>query len=463
LRSTSTEAVLALETDMAKQHWDRALRRDRNKTYNLVPFAQLAKDYPGYDWAAQFAAQGLALPGEVNVATPSATGPVLEIVKKTPLAIWRDYLAFHAVRKNAPLLSREIDDASFAFTGTVLSGQKIQRDPWKRAVATVGGSSGLGDALGQVYVARHFKPESKAAMDDLVKNLRLALRQNITELDWMGEATKAQAFQKLDTFRPKIGYTDKWRDYQAVSIVPGDLMANATALRKYYADDENRRLGTKPDRDEWFMTPQTVNAYYNAQFNEIVFPAAILQPPFFDVNADPAVNYGGIGAVIGHEIGHGFDDQGSKSDSLGIQRNWWTDADRARFDAKTRALGKQFDGFCPFPGQCVNGALTMGENIGDLGGLSMAYTAYQLSLHGKPAPVIGGLTGDQRFFLSYAQVWRATMRDDALRNLILTNPHAPPAARGSIPERNVDAWYTAFGVKPGDKAYVAPEQRVHIW
>ena len=457
------EAVLALETAMAKQHWDRAQRRDRDKTYNLVPFSQLATDYPGYDWAAQFAAQGLPVPMEINVSTPSATGPVLAIVKQTPLNVWRDYLSFHAVRKNAPLLSGEIDDASFAFTGTVLSGQKTQRDPWKRAVATVGGAAGLGDALGQVYVTRHFKPESKAAMDELVQNLRLALHQNITQLDWMGEATKAQAYQKLDSFRPKIGYTSKWRDYQAVAIVPGDLMANATALRKYYADDENRRLGSKPDRDEWFMTPQTVNAYYNAQFNEIVFPAAILQPPFFDVNADLAVNYGGIGAVIGHEMGHGFDDQGSKSDALGIQRNWWTDADRARFDAKTKALGAQFNGFCPFPNQCVNGALTMGENIGDLGGLSMAYTAYHLSLKGKSAPVIGGLTGDQRFFLAWAQVWKAKYREEATINQLKSDPHSPPQYRINGPLRNLNEWYTAYGVKEGDKLYVAPAERVRIW
>jgi putative endopeptidase len=457
------EAVLALETAMATQHWDRALRRDRDKTYNLMSFAQLTSQYPAYDWAAHFRAQGLAVPTEVNVATPSATGPVLEIIKKTPLPVWRDYLSFHAVRRNAPLLSREIDDASFAFTGTVLSGAKAQREPWKRGIALVGGSNGLGDALGQIYVARHFKPESKAAMDDLVKNLRLALRQNITQLDRMGEATKAEAFHKLDTFRPKIGYTDKWRDYQAVSIVPNDLMANAMALRRYYADDENRRVGTRPDRDEWFMTPQTVNAYYNAQFNEIVFPAAILQAPFFDVNADPAVNYGGIGAVIGHEMGHGFDDQGSKSDFAGIQRNWWTDSDRANFDLKVKALGAQFNSYCPMPGQCVNGALTMGENIGDLGGLSMAYTAYHLSLHGKPAPVIGGLTGDQRFFMAWAQVWKAKYRDEAMLNQMKSDSHSPPQYRINGPLRNLNEWYTAYGIKPTDKLYLAPAERVRIW
>ena len=457
------EAVLALETDMAKKHWDRAERRDRDKTYNLVTLAELNANYPGYDWAGHFTALGMPVPAEVNLSTPSATGPVLEIIGKTPLAVWRDYLTFHTVRSNAPMLSSEIDQASFSFTGTVLSGQKTQRDDWKRAVATVGSTDGIGDAVGQVYVARHFKPEAKAAMDELVENLRQALRQNIQRLDWMGEVTKAEAYHKLETFNPKIGYTKKWRDYSTVAIVPNDLMANITALRKYYRDDQVARIGTRPDRDEWAMTPQTVNAYYNPQFNEVVFPAGILQPPFFDVNADPAVNYGGIGAVIGHEMGHGFDDQGSKSDFAGIQRKWWTDEDRARFDAKTRILGEQFDRFCPLDGTCVNGKLTMGENIGDLGGLSMAYTAYQLSRDGKPAPVIEGLTGDQRFFLAWAQVWKAKYREEALVSLIKSDPHSPAAYRINGPLRNLAEWYSAFGVKEGDKLYLAPADRVRIW
>ena len=457
------KAILALETELARQTWDRALLRDREKTYNPTPFTDLSSRYPGYDWRAQFTGQGLPIPTQVNVTTPSAVGPVLAIVAKTPLPVWRDYLRFHAVRGNAPLLSREIDEASFDFTGRVLQGQKAQREPWKRAVGLVGGSDGLGDAMGQIYVQRHFRPESKLAMDALVENLRKALRINIQKLDWMGEATKAQAYQKLDSFRPKIGYTSKWRDYGRVSMVPTDLFANAMALRHYYVDDENRRVGQKTDRDEWFMTPQTVNAYYNAQFNEIVFPAAILQAPFFDVNADAAVNYGGIGAVIGHEMGHGFDDQGSKSDFAGIQRNWWTDQDRARFESRVTALGKQFDGYCPLSGQCVNGKLTMGENIGDLGGLSMAYTAYHLSLDGKPAPVIDGLSGDQRFFLAWAQVWKSKYRDEALVNLMKSNPHSPAMYRINGPLRNLNEWYAAFEVKEGDKLYVAPAERVRIW
>lgn len=457
------EAIIALETELAKRLWDRAQLRDRDKTYNLRTFAQLGEEFPGYDWAAHFAAQGLSTPAEVNIATPSAVGPVLEVVARTPLSVWRDYLSFHAVRNHAPMLSTDIDQAAFAFTGTVLQGQKVQRELWKRGVAAVGGSGGLGDAVGRMYVARHFRPEAKAAMDDLVENLRTALRQNIGELDWMGEATKAEAYKKLSTFLPKIGYTKRWRDYSSVTVASDDLMANVLSVRRYFINDQNRRLGKKPDREEWFMTPQTVNAYYNASFNEIVFPAGILQPPFFDVNADPAVNYGAIGGVIGHEMGHGFDDQGSKSDFAGIQRNWWTDEDRARFDARTKALGAQYATYCPLEGQCVNGQLTMGENIGDLGGLSMAYTAYKLSLKGKEAPVIDGLTGDQRFFLAWAQVWKSKARDETVLNRLKTDSHSPPQYRINGPLRNLNEWYQAFGVKPGDKLYLPPEQRVRIW
>lgn len=458
------EAVIALETELAKRMWDRAQLRDRDKTYNLRTFAQLGEEFPGYDWAAHFAAQGLQTPAEVNVSTPSAVRPILdEVIAKTPLNVWRDYLTYHAVRNHAPMLSTEIDQAAFAFTGTVLQGQKTQRELWKRGVATVGGSGGLGDAVGRMYVARHFKPEAKAAMDDLVENLRAALRQNIETLDWMGDATKTEAYKKLGTFLPKIGYTQKWRDYGSVKVVPGDLIANVQSLRRYFVDDQNRRLGTKPDRAEWFMTPHTVNAYYNASFNEIVFPAGILQPPFFDVSADPAVNYGAIGGVIGHEMGHGFDDQGSKSDAAGIQRNWWTDEDRARFDTRTKALGAQYATYCPLEGQCVNGQLTMGENIGDLGGLSMAYTAYKLSLKGKEAPVIDGLTGDQRFFLAWAQVWKSKAREETILNRLKTDSHSPPQYRINGPLRNLNEWYKAFDVKPGDKLYLPPEQRVRIW
>ena len=457
------EAILALETEIAKNHWDRAQLRDRDKTYNLTSFEDLKAQFPAYDWAAHFAAQGLPTPAEVNVTTPSAVGPIVEIIGKTPLNVWRDYLTFHTVDNHAPLLSTEIDQAAFAFNGTVLSGQRAQREQWKRGVALVGGGQGLGDAVGKVYVARHFQPEAKAAMDALVENLRKALRQNIDNLDWMGAATKEEAYKKLESFRPKIGYPTKWRDYSAVTIVPDDFMANVLALRQYYTNDQNRRLGTVPDRDEWFMTPHTVNAYYNATFNEIVFPAAILQPPFFDVNADPAVNYGAIGGVIGHEMGHGFDDQGAKSDWQGIQRNWWTDEDRARFEARTKALVAQYNQFCPLEGHCVNGQLGLGENIGDLGGLSMAYTAYQMSLNGQPAPVLDGLTGDQRFFLAWAQIWKSKYRDEAMINQVKVGPHSPPQFRINGPLRNLDEWYKAFNVQPDDALYLKPEERVRIW
>ncbi len=457
------EAVLALETALAKPQWERVKLRDRDKTYNLFTFAELQQKFPGYDWAAQLRAQGLPQPDKLNITTPDVIQPVIEIVNATPLATWRDYLAFHAVDGNADLLSSEIDAASFEFNGKVLGGQKAQREDWKRALALVGGRGGLGEALGELYVARYFKPEAKAAMDQLVENLRSALRSNIEQIDWMGEATKAEAYRKLASFRPKIGYPSKWKDYSSVVIKADDLLGNAVAMRQFNRADQNRRVGQKTDREEWGMTPQTVNAYYNSAFNEIVFPAAILQPPFFDVHADAAVNYGGIGAVIGHEMGHGFDDQGSKSDADGIQRNWWTDEDRARFEQLTKALGAQYDAYCPLEGQCVNGGLTMGENIGDLGGVSMAYKAYQLSLGGKPAPVIDGLTGDQRFYLAWAQVWKSKYRDEALLRMLKTDPHSPGMYRANGPLRNLDGWYKAFEVKQGDAMYLAPEKRVQIW
>ncbi len=457
------EKVLALETELAKNHWDRAQLRDRDKTYNPMAWDAFVKAYPGYDWNAHLKAQGTPAPKDVNVNTPSSVAPIVALVSSTPLATWKDYLRFNAVGGNAGVLSHDIDEANFAFRGTVLYGAKAQKEPWKRAVATVAETDGLGDAVGKIYVAEHFSPKSKAAMDELVANLRAALRQNIDKVDWMGPATKAEAYHKLDTFNPKIGYTKKWRDYSAVAISPTDLFGNTMAMRKYYNNDQNARFGTVPDRGEWFMTPQTVNAYYNSQFNEVVFPAAILQAPFFDVNADAAVNYGGIGAVIGHEMGHGFDDQGSKSDFAGIQRQWWTAQDRVKFEARTKALGAQYDTYCPIAKTCVNGSLTMGENIGDVGGLSMAYTAYHMSLKGKPAPVIDGLTGDQRFYLAWAQVWKEKMREEALVNQIKSNPHSPPEYRINGVVRNQDAWYAAFDVKPGDKLYLAPADRVRIW
>jgi len=457
------EAVMALETAMAQHHWERAALRDRERTYNLKTLSTLKEALPGHDWVAHFEAQGFAVPAEVNVTTPSAVEPVIGVIRDTPIAVWRDYLAFHTIDNHAPFLSSEIDAAGFAFNGTVLNGQPSQRELWKRGVALVGGMGGLGDAVGQIYVERHFPPAAKAAMDRLVENLRTALRQHIDQLDWMSPATKVEAHKKLESFRAKIGYPSQWRDYSSVTIVPDDLMANLLALREFNVQDRNRRLGSVPDREEWFMTPHTVNAYYNAVFNEIVFPAAILQPPFFDVNADPAVNYGAIGGVIGHEMGHGFDDQGSRSDWQGIQRNWWTDEDRARFEARTAALVAQYNRFCPLEGHCVNGQLSLGENIADLAGLSMAWTAYQISLDGQEAPVIDGVTGAQRFFLAWAQIWRSKHREEALINQLRVGPHSPPEFRINGVVRNIDAWYEAFNVQPGDDLYLPENERVRIW
>ncbi len=463
--SSAADAILALETQIAEHHWPRAKLRDRDATYNLVTFEELTSTYPDYDWKTHIAAAGLdvAAVKELNIQTPSAIAPLAQLTQETDLAVWRDYLTYHAVVNHAPLLSPEIDNAVFELYGKVLGGQQEQRELWKRAVTLVGGRSGLGEALGKIYVDRYFTPEAKQKMDALVANLRAALDQRVAGLEWMGDETKVEAKKKLESFRPKIGYPENWRSFESVSITPDALVTNYRAVRDYWYEDNVSRLSKTPDRDEWFMTPQTVNAYYNPSFNEIVFPAAILQPPFFDPNADAAVNYGAIGGVIGHEMGHGFDDQGSKSDWAGVQRNWWTEEDRERFEAKTRALVAQYDAFEPFENVNVNGQLTLGENIGDLGGLSMAYHAYKMSLGGKEAPVIDGLTGDQRFFLAWAQVWRAKYREEALVTRIKSDPHSPPQYRINGVVRNMDPWYAAFDVKEGDALYLPPEKRVSIW
>jgi predicted metalloendopeptidase len=457
------QAILALETELAKPQWERSELRNRDKTYNIETFPELVKKYPGFDWAALVRAAGMPALERINDSTPSAVQPIVDVIAKAPLPVWRDYLAFHAVRNNAPLLSREIDDAAFGFTGTTLNGQAAQREDWMRAVATVGGMEGLGEAVGKLYVERHFVPEARTAMLELVENVRAAMRGSIAGASWMSDATKAEAFHKLETFRPMIGYPEKWRDYASVTIVPDDLMANAIQMRRYWRSDNVRRIGSRTDRFEWWMTPHTVNAYYHPSFNVIVFPAARLQAPNFDLHADPAVNYGAIGAVIGHEMGHGFDDQGSKSDFAGIERNWWTDADRAQFDARTKALAAQYAAFCPIKDTCLNGALTLGENIGDLNGISVAYAAYHLSLKGKPAPIIDGVTGDQRFFMAYAQMRKEKFREESLVNQIKTDPHSPGQYRINGAVRNFDPWYAAFDVKPGDTMYLPPELRVRIW
>jgi putative endopeptidase len=387
----------------------------------------------------------------------------LRLVTATPVATWKAYLAAHFLSDHAAYLPSDIDDAQFAFYGTVLGGQQVQRARWRRGISAVEGE--IGELLGEIYAQRFFPPANKAAMADLVTNLRKALAANLADLKWMGPATRQEAEAKLQAFTPKIGAPEKYKTYDGLVIDEAKPLANKLNAEKWAMDFQLNRIGKPVDRSEWFMFPQTVNAYYNPTFNEVVFPAAILQPPFFNLSADPAVNYGAIGAVIGHEMGHGFDDQGAKSDGTGNLRDWWTPKDKAAFEALTARLSTQYDGFCPFDEgkTCVNGQLTLGENIGDLVGLSTAYRAYHLSLGGKEAPVIDGFTGDQRFFLAYAQVWRGKVRDEQARQFLVTDPHSPGQYRVNGIVRNMDAWYRAFNVQPGDKLYLPPEQRVRIW
>jgi len=460
------KAILKLETAIAEEHWPREELRNRTKTYNVFTLDELKSEFASMAWTRFFEAADIPLEeiAEVNVNTPDALEPLAKRIEKTPVETWKAYLAFHAITNHAEVLSQDVYDAHFAFFGKTLEGQPEQKPRWKRAVDVVGSArGGLGEAIGRIYVDRHFPPEAKAKMDALVENLRQAFRRRLKRIDWMGEETKKEAFEKLETFNPKIGYPDEWRDFSDLTIVPGDLMANVRAMREFFYDDQIDRLTEKADRDEWFMAPQTVNAYYNPSWNEIVFPAAILQPPFFDPNADPAVNYGGIGAVIGHEMGHGFDDQGSKSDAQGVQRNWWTDQDRKRFEKRTQALVEQYNQYEPIEGQTVNGQLTLGENIGDLGGLSIAYEAYKISLDGEKPPERDGLTGTQRFFFGWAQVWKGKRREEYMLRALKSDPHSPPKYRVNGVVRNIDAWYDAFDVDKKDDLYLPPEERVSIW
>lgn len=453
--------IYALEEKIATAHWAPAKRRNRDLTYNLKSIDELRAFAPGVDWDVMFNTNGLGSENEFILREDDAIQAIAQIVGETPVEVWRDYLQFHLVRNNADMLPAAFDEASFAFYGTALSGTPQQRERWKRGVSAVNRS--LGEAVGQVYVERHFPDDSKTKMDALVKNLRVALDERLDTLEWMGEETKAQAHDKLEKFTPKIGYPEVWEDYSSLEIVRGDPYGNAKRAGQFRWQESIKRLGGPIDRTEWGMTPQTVNAYYNSTLNEIVFPAAILQAPFFDPEADPAVNYGGIGAVIGHEIGHGFDDQGSKSDGDGRLRNWWTDTDRANFEKLTEKLGAQYASYEPIEGFPINPQLTMGENIGDIGGLAMAYRAYKLSLNGKEAPIIDGYTGDQRFFLSWAQVWKRVAREESIKRQIETDPHSPARYRVNGVVRNMDAWYEAFGITPDDALYLAPEDRVQIW
>jgi putative endopeptidase len=455
--------ILELETKIAEHLWPRDQRRDRDLTYNPMTFSQFKNDFSGFDWDRYFAAAGISGLEDLNVSYPSAMSPIIELTITTPIETWIGYMKYRYIVDSASTLSEEVDNERFRFYSTVLRGVPEQRDRWERGVARVGALSSLGEAIGQIYVDRYFPESAKDQMEELVENLRGAVAQSIDEIDWMGAATKAEALEKLKSFRPKVAYPDEWKDLSSLDIVRDDLFGNAQKIREFNYADEIGRLGEPTNREEWGMTPQTVNAYYNSSFNEIVFPAGILQPPFFDPLADAAVNYGGIGAVIGHEMGHGFDDQGSKSDFAGIQRNWWTDEDRGNFEVLTSALASQYDEFEPVPGNFIDGNFTLGENIGDVGGLSLAYRAYKMSLNGNEAPVIDGLTGDQRFFLSWAQVWQRKYRDDALIQMLTSDPHSPSEFRVNGVVRNFDEWYDAFNVKPGNELYLSPEDRVRIW
>jgi putative endopeptidase len=460
--AASAQAVVALETALAEVQWTKVENRDPVKRYNKMAIDKLAELAPGYDWKHALAAAGVASKTDyVIVNQPSYLAALDKLVAQTELSSWKAYLEWKLVRDAAPYLSKPFADANFAFYGTVVSGVTEQEPRWKRGVHLV--EAVLGESLGKLYVAQHFPPERKARMEALVKNLLASYQQSIDTLDWMSAETKKEAQAKLAKFTPKIGYPNKWRDYSRLAISRGDLAGNTLRAAHFEYRRMVDKLGKPVDREEWGMTPQTVNAYYNSGKNEIVFPAAILQPPFFDARADDAVNYGAIGAVIGHEISHGFDDKGSQSDGDGNLRDWWSKADRANFKAKTDALVKQYSGYSPLPGYHVNGELTLGENIADNSGIAIAYKAYKLSLGGKPAPVIDGLTGDQRFYMGFGQVWRSKMREQQQIVQIKTDPHSPGQFRANGTMMNQNGFYEAFDVKQGDKMYLAPEQRVIIW
>ncbi|HEX8388902.1 MAG TPA: M13-type metalloendopeptidase [Sphingomonas sp.] len=456
----AAQRVFELEKKIAGVHWERAQLRQVDKLYNPVATAELATRMPGFDWATMLQEQRLAGQPRVIVTTPSALEGTAKIVGETPLPVLKEYIAYHTISHAAPYLSKAFVEENFAFYGTTLSGTPQLKDRWKRGVDFVNRS--LGEGVGELYVQRYFPPESKAKADELVRNLIRAFDARLQNLEWMAPETKAKARAKLAAFTPKIGYPDKWRDYSALRIVPGDVLGNAERANEFEYNRQLAKIGKPVDRGEWFMTPQTVNAYANPLLNEIVFPAAILQPPFFDPNADPAVNYGGIGAVIGHEISHHFDDQGRKFDPQGNLVEWWTPQDAERFKKYTDQVVAQYAAYEPIPGGKVNGELTLGENIADLAGLTVAYDAYKLSLNGKPAPVLNGFTGDQRLFLGFGQVWQYKAREAAIRQQLTTDPHTPGNFRAYV-VRNLDPWYAAFKVKPGQKFYLTPEQRVKVW
>lgn len=455
--------IVALETEIAATHWDKVTLRDPQKTYNLVERADAISLLPALELWLDAIGATAEQTAELVVATPDFFTGLRGLLIQERLQDWKNWLAWRTVSGAAPYLSAAFVDQNFSFYGTTLSGTPQIRDRWKRGVALVEGA--LGEAVGQLYVAQHFPETHKARMEELVANLIEAYRQSISELTWMSQETIQKALAKLDAFTPKIGYPAVWRDYSSLTIVPNDLMGNIARSSAFELDRQLGKIGAPIDQNEWHMTPQTVNAYYNPTMNEVVFPAAILQPPFFDAEADDAANYGGIGAVIGHEIGHGFDDQGSQFDGTGALRNWWTDEDREAFEKLTARLVDQYDSLSPAetPGHFVNGKLTLGENIGDLGGLAISFKAYQLSLAGQEAPVIDGLSAAERFFFSWAECWRTKIRpEEALRRLGL-DPHSPSEWRCNAVVRNLDAFHESFATASGDALWLAPEERVRIW
>jgi putative endopeptidase len=454
-------SILALETAIAELSWPIEMRRDRELTYNLLSRDELSIGSGDFPWSAFLAGAGLDAQQEFVVAELDAVKALAAWFSSIPVATWISYMKYRYLAGHAALLPSAFDAENFDFYGRTLNGQPEPRQRWQRSIAAT--NAAVGESVGQLYVEEYFPESAKEQMVELVENLRETFSTRLDGLTWMSDVTKQAAQKKLDTFLPNIGFPDVWKDYSAIDVRPGDAFGNSVRASVWDWEYDVNRLDEPTDRGEWFTTPQTVNAFYNSTFNAITFPAAILQPPFFDANADAAVNYGAIGAVIGHEMGHGFDDQGSKSDERGVLRTWWQPEDEAAFRVLVDRLIAQYDGYEAMPGLNVNGALTVGENIGDLGGVSLAYAAYRRSLEGNEAPVLDGLTGDQRFFLAWAQVWRELRRDEALRNQVATDPHSPALFRVDGVVRNVDAWYEAFDVQPGDALYLAPEDRVQIW
>lgn len=455
------KTVMAIEMQIAEKHWPKEKLRNPVARYNKMSFEELQNTIPNLDWDRWSKTAMLEGIDNVIVGQPDYFAAVNDMLKEISIDDWKTYYQWHLISDSASFLNKALAEENFRFFQGVLSGVEEQEPRWKRAVNVINAT--LGEVVGKIYVEKHFKPEAKERMKELVENLRTAYAQGIKELDWMGEETKEQALDKLAKFTPKVGYPDKWKDYSALEIKADDLFGNMKRATMVEVKRNREKLGQPIDRTEWFMTPQTVNAYYNPVMNEIVFPAAILQPPFFNLEADDAVNYGGIGAVIGHEMGHGFDDSGSQYDGDGKLRNWWTEADLEEFTKRTDKLVAQYSNFTVLDGVHVNGEFTQGENIGDLGGLTIAYKAYQISKNGEPAPVIDGMTGDQRVFYGWAQVWRRKYRDEELRKRIDTDPHSPSEFRANGTVMNMPEFHEAFDVKPGDDMYLEPEERVKIW